>query len=226
LARRFTARDAIEAFEITAPARRGVGAPERRQAALHGQPRWALPGRVGEAPGQAAPAISEQTFPAADRDQTGACRIEVHVISQRTVKVAAASLDRDGLVPVAEEPAPRAMPAIEAPGIHVLQPFHTGDQVGLGRFQKQVVVIVQQHPSVDAPPGAAASFGQGGEPVAPVVLIPENRLPPIAPRHDVIERACILESDVASHEAEPQTPTARCQDMLTDPYRPCIAPRK
>lgn len=44
-------------------------------------------------------------------------------------------------VAISEEPAQEPMPAIEPARVGILQPFHSGHQVGVRRLQHQMVVI-------------------------------------------------------------------------------------
>src|SRR5690349_1552755 len=63
---------------------------------------------------------------------------------------------------------------IEPDGVGALQPSHAGDQVGVGGFQHQVVVIAHEAIRVNLPTGLLTSFGQRLEEVVSIHVIQEK----------------------------------------------------
>ena len=89
--------------------------------------------------------------------------------------------------------------AVEARGVSPQKPFHAGDQVGLGRFDHEMKMIVHQAIGVDLPTGLGAGFGQGGQEQLPVSVVQEDRFPAIAPAHQMINRSRILQTKLSRH---------------------------
>jgi hypothetical protein len=79
-------------------------------------------------------------------------------------------------------------------------------------------MVAHQHPGVNAPASHGARLAQHFEEQLPVRIAPENRFPPIPPRHDVIEGTGILYANAAWHRAPLLSDDLRCQDLLPDPY--------
>ena len=119
----------------------------------------------------------------------------------RAVVVRLPTIDHHGLVTVPEKPAPQTVAHVEASGVGVLQPAHASDQVGLGCFDEQVIVVGHERPGVDAPPGARTGLGQGVQEEATVVIIEKNRLPPVPTGHDVVEGTREFQAKTARHES-------------------------
>jgi hypothetical protein len=63
----------------------------------------------------------------------------------------------------------------------------------------KVIMVSHQHPGMDPPPRSHARLAQRLEEQLPVVIVPENRLSPIAPCHHVIEGSGILNANAAGH---------------------------
>jgi len=123
----------------------------------------------------------------------------VNVIEQRSVVQAPPGFGEDCLVTVAKEPASQSVPDIKTPGVGVLQPLHAGDEIGPRGFQQEMIMIGRQDPGMDPPAGFAARLRQGAQEKAMVALIAKDAFPPVAPRHDVVKSARILDADAARH---------------------------
>ena len=86
------------------------------------------------------------------------------------------------------------MGAVEALGIDTVQLAHAFGEVGIGRFDEQVIMIGHLAISVTDPVEAPADFGKRFEPGEAIVVGQKNILAPIAARGDVIKRAGEFES--------------------------------
>ena len=53
------------------------------------------------------------------------------------------------------------MASIEALRVGPLQPLHAGNEIRLGRLQKQMVVVAHEHVTMDDPSCTLACLGQG-----------------------------------------------------------------
>jgi predicted DNA binding CopG/RHH family protein len=62
-----------------------------------------------------------------------------------------------------------------------------------------MVVVAHQHPRVNSPPRLLANPRQRLEKVAAIGVVLENRLATVPPRHHMVMRAPILDSDLTSH---------------------------
>ena len=93
------------------------------------------------------------------------------------------------------------VPVIEADGVGTLQPRHVGNQIGVGRFELQVVMVAHQAVGVNLPIRFLARFRQRFEKILPVHILQENSLAPVALAHDVRHRRRILDSHLAWHQA-------------------------
>jgi hypothetical protein len=54
---------------------------------------------------------------------------------------------------------------------------------------------------MDAPAGHFAGLGHGFEEEPPVVIVAKDEFAPVSPRHHVIERAGVLDSNAPRHRA-------------------------
>ena len=79
-------------------------------------------------------------------------------------------------------------------------------------------MISHQHPGMNSPPGPIKSLRDNLQKIPPIILILENRLPPVAMSHDVVERARIFQSQTPRHHAiqSATQPTDNCF-LRTDP---------
>src|ERR1022692_1383840 len=91
------------------------------------------------------------------------------------------------------------MSPVEARSIRAQKPLHASDQVGLGRFDHQMKVVQHQTISMNLPACFVARFAEGFQKTLPILIVLENRLSPVSPVHDVIDRSRILHSQFARH---------------------------
>ena len=91
------------------------------------------------------------------------------------------------------------MAGVEATGVAVLQPTHPLHEIALGRFNHRVIMVVHQHPGIDPPPRALAGLAQRFDKQLAVLVVNDNRFPPIAPSHHVVDRSWILDTRLAGH---------------------------
>src|ERR1017187_8814318 len=116
------------------------------------------------------------------------------------------------------------MPPVEARSIRAQKPLHASDQVGLGRFDHQMKVVQHQTISMNLPAGFVARFAESFQKTLPILIVLENRLSPVSPVHDVIDRSRILHSQFARH-----APKALSRDLSVKPIlynswdRPLVA---
>jgi hypothetical protein len=115
------------------------------------------------------------------------------------------------------------VPVIEADGVGTLQPRHVGNQIGVGRFELQVVMVAHQAVGVNLPIRFLARFRQRFEKILPVHILQENSLAPVALAHDVRHRRRILDSHLAWHQAiscgmPPHKSSLNQSFLWTDPF--------
>jgi hypothetical protein len=136
--------------------------------------------------------------PATGCDSCGAHRPPLKPMAPPSCLMKPTILPIDSL-PVVKDKSSQS-PSLPKPnGVGALQPAHTGHQIGLGRFQYQMVMIAHQAISMHLPAGFLAGFRQSFNEILPVHVVQEDILPPIAPAHDVIQRARILHSKLSWH---------------------------
>src|SRR6266496_1554354 len=109
------------------------------------------------------------------------------------------------------------VPTVEPRRISAQEPLHPRHQVSPGRFHYQMKVIGHQTPGMHVPVRLATALAQGGQEQFPILVIPEDRLPPIPPTHHVIDRPWIFDTQLARHS--PTLPTIkRVSTFRTDPF--------
>ena len=91
------------------------------------------------------------------------------------------------------------VPAIEPPRVGAQEPFHAGDQVGLGRLDHQMKMVGHQAPGLEVPAGLLTGLAQGLQEEFAVLIVLEDRLAPVAPIHDMVDRTRILNSQLSGH---------------------------
>ena len=116
------------------------------------------------------------------------------VITDRFKVTITAAIHNQGFIAAAEHVTDEFVPVIEADGVGALEPRHPGNQVGVGSFQHQMIVIAHQAIGMHLPAGLMTGFGQGFEEILPVHTIQEDVLATISATHDVVDRAGILYS--------------------------------
>ena len=123
----------------------------------------------------------------------------MHVVASRAQVAVAAALHQLRLVPPAEHMAEEFVPVVEPDGVGALQPGHAGHQIGIGRFQHQMIMIAHQAIGVNLPVRFLARFGQRLEEILPVHIVQEDVLTPVTPAHDMIHGPCIFDPSFAWH---------------------------
>jgi hypothetical protein len=92
------------------------------------------------------------------------------------------------------------VPAVEPPGVHASEPFHARHQIGSGRFQHQMKMIVHQAPGVDSPIGPLTRLGERLQEDLPVGVVPEDSLAMIAATQDMIQSPGKFDAQFTGHE--------------------------
>jgi hypothetical protein len=115
-----------------------------------------------------------------------------------------------------------------------LQPFHSADQIGFGRFQQQMVVVAHEHPSVNPPAGSSTCFNQSRHPHFPITIIlaihviKENHIPEVSQAHDMVNGTRILQSQFPCHATNLRQ-LQLMSILRTDPFKSlllCLAPAR
>src|SRR5437016_3537468 len=92
--------------------------------------------------------------------------------------------------------------AVIAVSVGAQQPLHPVHQVGLRSFYHQMKVIPHEAIGMHLPTGLFAGFGKRLQEAAPVNVIQEDNLAPVATIHEVINRPRVLDSELASHDCQ------------------------
>ena len=78
------------------------------------------------------------------------------------------------------------VPPFEPAGVGAQKPFHSRDQIGLGRLDDQMKMIRHEHVGVDLPAGLGARLAQGFDKTLAIRLVLEDRFAAVAAIHDVV----------------------------------------
>ena len=89
------------------------------------------------------------------------------------------------------------MPPVEATRVSAQQPFHPGYQIGLRRLDHPMEMIRREDIGVNLPTRLGASLAQRLNEALAIRIIHEDQLAPVTAIHDVINRASILDSQLA-----------------------------
>ena len=92
------------------------------------------------------------------------------------------------------------VPPVEAARLGAQKPFHPGDQIGLGRLDHQMEMIRHEDAGVNLPARLGTNLAQRLDEALAIPIILEDRLAPVTAIHDVLNRAGILDSQLAGHE--------------------------
>ena len=129
----------------------------------------------------------------------------------------ARTVHHQGLVAPAEQVPDELVPPVEPRRVSAQEPLHPRHQIGPRRFHHQMKVIKHQTPGMHLPVRLATALAQGEQKQFPILLIPEDRLPPIPAMHHVIDGPRIFDSQLARHP--PSVPTTNPVSMFrTDPF--------
>jgi hypothetical protein len=105
---------------------------------------------------------------------------------------------------------PQPVPRIDPPRVGILKPTHARREIRLRSFQEQMVVITHQRIRMNPKPRPLANLSKRSQKGLPVFVIENNIPSPIAPRHHMIKRPCILDSNLSWHDAR----QAQSQDYV------------
>src|SRR5437899_97965 len=87
-----------------------------------------------------------------------------------------------------------------------LQPGHSRNQIAVGSFQHDVIMIAHEAIGMNLPPGLFARFGQRLNEVMAVHIAQENIIALIPSAHHMIHRTGKLQSKLARHGARIRSP--------------------
>jgi hypothetical protein len=125
-----------------------------------------------------------------------ACGFEVAV---------AAALDQGRFEPPRKKMPKRLVSAVKTLGKGAQEPFHPGDQVGVGGLEHQVEMVSHQAVTVNLPAGFLAAFFQSGNEPVPVLVVAKDRFAMIPAIHHVVYGSGILDAQLAGHKASTDT---------------------
>src|SRR5439155_27054886 len=143
--------------------------------------------------------------------------IQVDVIAHRLQISVARAIHHQGLVAPAEQVPEELVPPVESRRVSAQEPLHTRHEVSPRRFHHQMKVIEHQTPGMHLPVRLATALAQGAQKQFAILVIPEDRLPPIPAIHHVIDRSRIFYSQLARHAPTLLT-TTLVSMFRTDPY--------
>src|SRR5438105_14799073 len=123
----------------------------------------------------------------------------MNVIHERAIIIGRAAFIEHCFVTIPKETSPKLVPSIVAPGIAVLEPLHSGHQIGFRRFQHEMVMVAHQDPGVHIPACSLTRFAQGPAEKAPVLVIPKDACASISSGHYGVGRSWIFDSNPSSH---------------------------
>ena len=103
------------------------------------------------------------------------------------------------------------MAEIESLRVNAEEPFHAGDEVGLGRFEDDVKVVSHQAIGMNLPAGFEAGLGKSGEKNLWIGLIHKNILALIAAAENMVEGAWKFASELAWHGQRVPLRESQCQ---------------
>jgi len=146
-------------------------------------------------------------------EEPGPRGVQVDIITHRFEIIVATAVHEQRLVPAAEEMAELSVPAVEPAGIGAQQPFHAGDQRGLGRFEDQMKMVGHQAIGMDLPARFSAGFRQRLQKQVVTRLRSGDRCAPVPTVHHLIKRPRILDSQLARHVGQYATHAARRQEI-------------
>ena len=96
------------------------------------------------------------------------------------------ALDHAGLEPILEEVTAAGVAPVEPHRVDAVQPLHAPGELGLGRLDQQVEVVVEQIPRVHAPRVALLDVEEELEPGLAVAIVEHDRPLLYAATNDVV----------------------------------------
>ncbi len=87
-------------------------------------------------------------------------------------------------------------------------------KVGLGGFDHQMKMVGHQTIRMHLPAGFLSGLAERLQKPPPIFIVLEDRLAPVSPVHEVIDRSRILHSQFARHASEALRPGLRVKHFL------------
>lgn len=112
----------------------------------------------------------------------------MHIVADRA-QIAAGAADELRFVATAEKVAGEFVPMIEPHGVGAEEPFHSGNEIWLGRFDDKMKMVSHEAVCVSLPTGLRASFSPSLEKPLAIKIVTEDILAMIAAAHDVVNRS-------------------------------------
>jgi hypothetical protein len=89
--------------------------------------------------------------------------------------------------------------SVESLRVAAVQSLHSSREIGSGRLHNEMKVVWHQTVGVTGPPSPRDDLSEEGEKGAPIAVILEDDLPPIAARGDVVDPVRLGDSEAARH---------------------------
>ena len=102
------------------------------------------------------------------------------VIANAFEIAAARAIDDQRFVATRKHMTKQFVPPVEAAGVGAQKPFHPGDQIRLGRLDRQMKMIRHEDEGVNLPAGLGANLGGGFDKALAIRIINEDGLAPVA----------------------------------------------
>ena len=71
-------------------------------------------------------------------------------------------------------------------GVGAEEPFHAGDEIGLGRFGHEMTMITHETPRMELPAGFFTGFAEGVEEAAAILIVVEDGFTAVPAIHQVV----------------------------------------
>jgi len=123
----------------------------------------------------------------------------VDVIAHALEIAVARSVHDQRLVAPREQVIEELVTPVEATRVSAQQPFHPGDQIGLRRLEHPMKMIRHEDIGVNLPARLGANLAQRLNEALAIRIIHEDPFAPVTAIHDVINRASLLDSQLAGH---------------------------
>ena len=130
-------------------------------------------------------------------DETGSDGVEVNVAAQ--LEPVAFVLDEDGMEAALEEVSGALVTSVEIAGTARVEDLHSRGEVGAGRLEEEVVVIVHKGEGEDAPVGLRGDALEAGEPGFAVAVVTDDFASLVTARGHVVDRIGELDSQRPGH---------------------------
>ena len=119
------------------------------------------------------------------------------VIAHALEITAARSVHDQRLVAPGEQVAEELVTPVEATRVSAQQPFHPGDQIWLRRLDHPMKMIRHEDIGVNLPARLGANLAQRLNEALAIRIIHGDQFAPVTAIHDVINRASLLDSQLA-----------------------------